>query len=97
MTKRAEPAAGVERLFLVLLVPALIFWAATFYVRMTSDPDPLWTEFGTPLLFALLGARTILLPSATGSRNAHRFVGGLLIVLSVAILVLSIVNSQGAN
>jgi hypothetical protein len=96
MTDRASASLRTERLFLFAFVPAVIFLLVSFYVRMNSNPDPLWTEFATPLLLAMVGARAIAVPSATATRKTSRAIGILLIVLSAILLFLAIRNSQGA-
>ena len=96
MTARPPEAARIDRMFLIAFVPAVIFLLVSFYVRMTSNPDPLWSEFATPLLLSLVGLRAMLVPSRTSTRKAQRAVGLLLIVLSAVLLFLVIRNSQGA-
>jgi hypothetical protein len=93
---RTAEAARIERMFLFAFVPAAIFIAACLYVRVTSNPDPLWSEFGTPLFLSLVGLRAMVIPTAPESRKASRAVGALLIVLSAIVLFLAIRNSQGA-
>ena len=97
MTEKKSDAARIDRLFLIAFVPAFIFLAAAFYVRLTSDEDPLWAELALPLFFALIGLRTVLRPTLPEAAKATRWVGFLLIFLSVALAVLAISNSQGAK
>ncbi len=96
MTGRTSDAARIDRLFMIAFVPAIVFMVASLYVRMTSDPAPLWTEFSTPMFLALVGARAMAVPASPETRNTRRGVGLLLIVLSAILLFLAIRNSQGA-
>ena len=97
MSRTAEPDTRLARLFLIALVPAVLFFLVSAYVRITSDSDPLWTEFATPLFFALLGARALALPASPETRTASRWAGAVLIALSAIILILALADSQGAN
>jgi hypothetical protein len=90
-------AASFDRKSMVVLVPALLLMVAGLYVRITTDEDPLWADLTTPLFFALIGARSILRPTPPETRKANRYVGILLIIVSVVLAVLAITNSQGAN
>jgi lipopolysaccharide export LptBFGC system permease protein LptF len=96
MEKKSE-AERIDRLFLIAFVPAFIFMAAAFYVRFTRDDDPLWSELALPLFFGLLGLRAVLRPTLPEAAKATRWVGFLLIFLSVVLAVLAISNSQGAK
>ena len=96
MTDRTSDTARLERLFLIAFVPLVMFMIAGLYVRMTTDPDPLWTEFAVPLLLATVGLRALVIPSPPATRNTSRGVGILLMVLSAILLFLAIRNSQGA-
>ena len=96
MTARTSDAARIDRLFLIASIPVFIFFAVAMYVRFTTDEDPLWAELATPLLFTLLGLRSILRPSAPETRKATRGVGYLLIFASVLLALAAIYNSQGA-
>ncbi len=96
VTERTGDTARIERLFLIAFVPAVIFLLVSFYVRMTNNPDPLWSGVATPLLLALVGARAVMVPSPTATRKVSRSVGILLIVCSAILLVLTLFNSQGA-
>jgi hypothetical protein len=98
MTAQTGEAARVERMFRIAVVPVIILLVASLYVRFTTRPDPLWTEFAMPLLFALLGARSIVLPGPAEGRKAQRGVGILLIGCAALILLLRLLDhSQGAN
>jgi hypothetical protein len=97
MTEKTSEAARFDRLFLIAFVPAFIFMAAAFYVRFTREADPLWAELAPPLFLALLGLRTAFRPTVPEAAKSNRWVGLLLIFLSVAIAALAIFNSQGAN
>lgn len=97
MTERTAEAARIDRLFLIASIPAFIFFAACMYVRFTTDNDPLWSELGTPVLFTLLGVRTMVRPTAPESRNTNRAIGLLLVILSAVLAGLAIYNFQGAN
>ncbi len=90
-------AARFDRKMMVVVVPAVIFMLAGIYVRVTSDTDPLWAELTTPLFFGLLGARSIFRPAPPETRKANRMVGIVLVLVSVALAVLTISNSLGAN
>ena len=96
MTERTAETARIERLFMFAFVPALIFMIASLYVRVTSDPDPLWSEFATPIFLALVGARAIAVPGSPEASKTKRAIGFVLILFSAILLVLSISNSQGA-
>ena len=91
-----ENKARIERLFLFAFVPAIVFMLVAFYVRLTTDPDPLWSELAFPLFLVLMGARALVLPTEPDKRKLMRGVGILLIVLSVAVAFLAIRDSQGA-
>ena len=91
-----QDKARVERLFLFAFVPAIIFMLVSFYVRFTRDPDPLWSELAFPLFLVLMGVRSLVLPSPPETRKLMRGVGILLIILSVAVAILAIRDSQGA-
>jgi FtsH-binding integral membrane protein len=97
MTEKTPEAARIDRLFLIAFVPAFVFMAAAFYVRFTREDDPLWAELALPLFFALIGLRTALRPTAPEAAKTNRWVGFLLIFLSVVLAVLAISNSQGAK
>jgi hypothetical protein len=92
MTDNKSAPLPVERLITIAFVPALIFWAVSFYVRITTDTDPLWTEFATPLVFALLGAQTIARASSPGSQKGTRAIGILLVACAALILLLTILD-----
>jgi uncharacterized membrane protein len=97
MTEKTPEAARIDRLFLIAFVPAFIFMVVSFYVRFTRHDDPLWAELALPLFFALMGLRSVLRPTLPEAGNANRWVGFLLIFLSVVLAVLAISNSQGAD
>ena len=97
MPEKTNEAARIDRLFLIAFVPAGLFFAAAMYVRLTSDPDPLWSELAAPLLFALLGLRTMMRPAAPELRKTNRSVGLLLIFVSALLAALVIYNSLGVN
>ncbi len=92
MTTETNAPRPVERLLTIVFVAAIIFWAVSFYVRITSDADPLWTEFATPLIFALLGAQTIARANSPGSQKGTRAVGILLVACAALILLLTILD-----
>lgn len=87
-------AAQFDRMFAIVVIPAALFLLACVYVRVTSDTDPLWSEFGTPLFLALIGVRAVLRPVPSDKRKTARAVGFLLIGLSAVIVVLAIVNAR---
>jgi hypothetical protein len=91
--ERSDAAARVNRIFLLALVPAFFFWGAGAYVRITSDSEPLWTEFGTPLLLGLVGARTLALPEKPDAHISNRTMGMVLLVMSALILLLILLDS----
>jgi len=92
------PASSTERLLVAALVLAAIFMVVSLYVRITTDSDPLWTEFATPLFFALLGVRSIARPAPPERRKAARGLGILLIVCAAVILSLNLLDYfQGAQ
>lgn len=97
MTERTSEAAPIERAFRIALIPAFIFLVAALYVRLTTDTSPLWAELAGPILFGLLGLRSILRPSAPETRKINRGVGYLLLFLSALLAALVIYNSQGAS
>jgi peptidoglycan/LPS O-acetylase OafA/YrhL len=93
MTGEKTEAARIERMFFVPLVGVAIFMVVSFYVRVTTDTDPFWTELATPLFFALLGARSIALPAPPEQRKGARFLGFLLIACAALIFLLNIFDS----
>ena len=95
-TPETPAAARFDRRFAFAAIPAGLFLLACLYVRLTSDADPLWSEFGTPLFLGLLGIRGLARPSPPETRKTNRAVGALLLVLSAIIVVLAIAQSQGA-
>jgi hypothetical protein len=98
MTGKNNPAARVERMFRIAMVPALIFLVVSTYVRVTSRPDPFWSELAMPLFFALLGARSIALPQPPDKKKAARTLGIVLIACAALILFLNLLDYfQGAN
>ena len=97
MTEKTSEAARFDRLFAIAFVPAFIFMAAAFYVRFTREDDPLWAELAPPLFFALIGLRTAFRPTLPEAARANRWVGFLLVFLSVVLAALAISNSQGAK
>jgi hypothetical protein len=97
MTETPAAASRIDRLFLFAFVPAFLFFAAGMYVRFTTDEDPLWSELGAPLLFALLGLRVVLRPTTPELQKTSRWVGFLLIFVSVVLAALVIHNSLGAR
>ncbi len=97
MTREDHPLKTVINAGLII---GLVVMAAGFYVRSTSEPDPAWTAFPTPLTMARLGLRSLLLtPDDRSSARTQRIVGGLLIALSLVLLVLNIVevNMEGGQ
>lgn len=97
MTGEPNAASRIDRMFTIALVPAFIFFAVAMYVRFTTDTDPLWSELAAPLLFALLGLRLVMRPTTPELQKTNRWVGFLLIFVSVALAVLVIHNFQGAD
>ena len=95
-TGSTSAAKAFDRKFLIAAIPAGLFFLACFYTRFTTDPDPLWSEFGTPIFFGLVGLRAALRPVPPESRKSSRFVGILLIVLSAILALLAILDFQGA-
>jgi hypothetical protein len=97
MTEKTNEAARIDRLFLIPFILAFAFFAVSMYVRFTTEEDPLWAELAGPLLFALLGLRSVLRPSPPETRKASRAVGFLLLFASGLLAALVIQNSLGAN
>jgi hypothetical protein len=98
MTEQSPEAARIDRMFLIVFVPVAIFMLVGLYVRITTDTDPLWTELGTPLFFALLGVRSMAVPAAPAERKMRRNMGILLIVCAALILFLNLLDHfQGAS
>jgi hypothetical protein len=94
-----EPTAGAarfDRKFLPVMAAALVFMLVALYVRVTTDSDPLWSEFATPLFLGLLGARSVFRPAPPETRNPARGIGIFLMIAAALILVLALYNSQGA-
>ncbi len=89
--------ARIDRLFLFAFVPVIGLMLVGFYVRITSDPDPLWSELIFPLFLVLMGVRALVLPTEPDKRKLMRGVGILLIVLAVAVAVLAIYDTQGVR
>ena len=97
MTEKANEAARVDRMFLIAFVPVVVFMIASFYVRITTDTDPLWAEFAAPLFFALLGMRSLMVPVTPETRKGRRGIGIVLIVCAALILLLNLLDYfQGA-
>jgi hypothetical protein len=94
---RQEPSNdSLAKLVNGALIAALVVMAIGFYVRYTSDPDPAWTAFPTPIACLLLGLRSFLLvPDRNSSARTQRIVGGSLMVLSIVLLILNLVQIQG--
>lgn len=97
MTGEPNAAARIDRLFLFLMIPAFLLFAAAMYVRFTTEDDPLWSALASPLLFALLGLRAIVRPTTPELQKTSRRVGFLLLFVSAVLAVLSIHNSIGAG
>ena len=95
MSQRTPEAARIDRLFLIAFVPVILFMLASFYVRLTSDDDPLWSEFATPLFCTLLGVRALVLPVPPESRKVMRGVGAVLLLLTAILVTITIAKSQG--
>jgi hypothetical protein len=92
MNEPAQPSPALKSGINGALIAGLVFMGVGFYVRATSDPDPAWTAFPTPIAMLLLGLRSLLLtPDPTAART-QRIVGGLLVALSLVLLVLNIVE-----
>jgi peptidoglycan/LPS O-acetylase OafA/YrhL len=92
MSNSKREIAQVERTFLIASVAAAAFMVASIYVRVTSDTDPLWTEFASPIFFTILGVRAIALPSPPEQRKGSRALGSLLIACAAVILVLALLD-----
>lgn len=99
MDDPAQPSPALKSGINGALIAALIFMAIGFVIRFTSDPDPAWTAFPTPIAMGLLGLRSLLLTPDPHSKRAQRWVGGLLLALSLVLLILNIVelNMEGAR
>ena len=90
---RSEEARRIDRLFLIAFVPVIAFMLVSFYVRITSEQDPLWSEFATPLFCALLGVRALVIPVPPESRKVMRGVGLVLLLLTVTLVAITIAKS----
>ena len=90
---RSEEARRIDRLFLIAFIPVVAFMLVSFYVRINSNPDPLWSEFATPLFCALLGVRALVIPVQPESRKVMRGVGAVLLLLTAILVAVTIAKS----
>ena len=97
MKQQTPEAARIDRLFLMAGIPVVIFMLVSFYVRIGTDDDPLWSEFATPMFMALIAIRALVIPTTPELRKLTRGVGAVLLVLTAIILILAILESQGAK
>jgi low temperature requirement protein LtrA len=95
MTDRTTAeAARFDRMFLLAFIPIGLFMAASLYVRITQDADPLWTGFSTPLFIGAIGVRALLRPAPPESRRTLRIAGVVLLVLAAVILTINVLESS---
>ena len=90
---RSEEAKRIDRLFLIAFVPVVAFMLVSFYVRINSDEDPLWSEFATPLFCVLLGVRALVIPVPPEGRKVMRGVGVVLLLLTALLVAVTIAKS----
>ena len=86
-------AARIDRMFLIAFVPVILFMVVSFYVRITGENDPLWSEFATPLFCALLGVRALVMPAPPETRKVMRGVGAALLAITAVLVTVIIVKS----
>lgn len=80
------------------LIAAVLVMLASFYVRFVNPYPPLWTAFAMPAAMALFGLRLILMPrSLHHDGRSQRAIGGLLLLLSLALLALGLYELDRAN
>lgn len=96
MAQQSEEAKRLDRLFLIAFVPVIAFMLVSFYVRITGENDPLWSEFATPLFCTLLGVRALVMPAPPETRKVMRGVGIALLLITAALVTVIIVKSGPA-
>ena len=90
---RSEEARRIDRLFLIAFIPVIAFMLVSVYVRINGDPDPLWSEFATPLFCALLGVRALVIPVPPENRKVIRGVGAVLLLLTFILVAVTIAKA----
>jgi predicted membrane channel-forming protein YqfA (hemolysin III family) len=99
MSEQATPRPTFKALFTILTVAAaaIVFVAASLYTQFTTEIDPAWTDFSLPVVCAVIGARVLMLPDPGQDRKTQRIAGFILIGVAVLLLILNLIDLQGAN